>query len=77
MKEYRLVGKFGMWGEVETHLDVMVRDLAYCKHVYGDRDTFHIEVREVGEWHGFEEDTGTEDPEGQREEEAAQAAEAR
>lgn len=81
MKEYRLVGKYGQWGEIDD-LKYVQKDLAYCTAEYAERiaageEEFHIEERDVTEWRNLEEeDPGTEDTEDQRQEEAPQATQA-
>lgn len=75
MKEYRVVGQHGQWGEVHSSAEYALRDLAFCVEEYKDRDHFHIEERDVTEWRRSDgkEDTGAEEAEGRREEESAQA----
>lgn len=78
MKEYRIVGRWGQWGEIDD-LRYKRKDLDYCNQEYAEKiaageEGFHIEVRDVTEWRDLEEeDTGAEDPEGERQEEAPQA----
>lgn len=52
MKEYRLVGKQGPWGDIvsESFLDTIESDLAFCNEQYAGQDEFHIEERDVSEW---------------------------
>lgn len=46
-KEYRVVGRFGIWGEILYDLAQARIDLEHCKRVYPQDDTFHIEERDV------------------------------
>jgi hypothetical protein len=46
--EYRIVGKYGQWGEVEDTLEHAMDEKKYADEHHDE--VFRIEVREVSEW---------------------------
>lgn len=68
MKEYRLYGKWGQWGEIHDELEYAKSDLDYCNSEYAEQiadgnEGFVIQERDVSQWRelGHEEDTRAEE----------------
>lgn len=54
-KEYRIYGRYGMWGEIHDELEQAQRDLDFCNEQYADqiaagKEMFVIQAREVTPW---------------------------
>lgn len=65
-KEYRIVGKWGMWGDILCSIEDAEKDLQYCIEKYQGQDQFHIEERDVSKWRGYggEENASAEESKG-------------